>query len=423
MPRDLTLPLAGDQEGRRAQLRGVGEGPPRGGVTSRMSQEEGPSLLQIPLCVTAGPPEEEDPSLHRPALADATQDLDRRPRNKGARPKTGPRFSTQTIAEEEHVLRGGMDFYLPLPGQPRISEMRAWRALVRTEQGNPGVYVQVDEWQERHGGNVFVVDEVTGRIYVMKGNLLERIPEVASRQRREETEVSTPFRGQGRGASTRTPEVLTAPIPVAESTRQNPQTPASETLRVDQEGLSFAGLAEVTQIRRSSPQVDAVESRTDLPPSQGEEREGRPSTPMNSTGKKSKKEQQVTLLRDHVSALRRECDRLEATLLNQHIAKVNAERLRGDALEVLRDATLEEYEQLLERELQPTLEYFQQMDEELVERVPLEEEEEPNFDYPSNFDWKEGDYMWLLFKIQQHFTHREIWNAVYGFLGHTQPHR
>ena len=61
-----------------------------------------------------------------------------------------------------------------------------------TEQGNPGVYVQVDEWQERYGGNVYVVDEVTGRMYVMKGDLLERIPEIASRQRRGDTEITTP---------------------------------------------------------------------------------------------------------------------------------------------------------------------------------------------------------------------------------------
>ena len=122
-----------------------------------------------------------------------------------------------------------------------------------------------------------------------------------------------------------------------------------------------------------------------------------------------------------MSALRRERDRKEATLLNQHIYRANIEHLQDDALEVLRDATLEEYDQLLERELQPTLEYFEHMDEELIEKIPLEEEEEPNFDYPGDFDWKEGDYMWLLFKIQQHFAHREIWNGVYSFLGRTQP--
>ena len=36
-------------------------------------------------------------------------------------------------------------------------------------------------------------------------------------------------------------------------------------------------------------------------------------------------------------------------------------------------------------------------------------------------DWREGDYMWLLFKIQQHFAHREVWNGVYRTLSHTQP--
>ena len=421
VPRDLTLPSVGDQEGRRTRLRGSGEGSSRREVTRRMGQEEGPSLLRIPLCVTVGPPEEEDPSLHRPALADATYNLERRPRNEGARPKAGPRFSTQTIAEEKGVLKGGANFYLPLPGQPRVSEVRSWRAPIKTEQGNPGVYVQIDEWRERYGGNVYVVDEVTGRIDVMKGDLLERVPKIASRRKREDAEMSTPFRSQGRGGDTGTPEIKNTPVPVAESTRQNPHTPGSETPRADHEGLSFAGIAEVTQIRKPSPQVYTVEPGADVHPSKGAEQEGEMLVPTNPTGNKSKKERQITLLRDHVSALRRERDRKEATLLNQHIHKVNKEHLQGDALEVLRDATLEEHEQLLERELQPTLDYFEQIDEELIEAIPLDEEEDPNFDYPRDYDWKEGDYMWLLFKIQQHLAHREIWNGVYSFLGRTQP--
>ena len=76
----------------------------------------------------AGPPEEGDPSLHRPALVDPAHNLDWREDPKGARPKVGPRFSTQMIAEEAQGLQGGTDFYLPLIGQPRISEVRAWRA-------------------------------------------------------------------------------------------------------------------------------------------------------------------------------------------------------------------------------------------------------------------------------------------------------
>ena len=195
----------------------------------RQNVTESPTLLQIPLCVTAGPPEEGDPSLHRPALVDPAHSLDRREDPKGARPKVGPRFSTQTIAEEAQGSQGGTDFYLPLLGQPRISEVRAWRAPVRTEQGNPGIYIQADEWQETYGGNVFVVDEVTGRMYVLRGDTLERIPEVASRRRRDELSPSVTPRAPGERTGLQTPTIGNTPIPVAESTRQPQNTPGRAT--------------------------------------------------------------------------------------------------------------------------------------------------------------------------------------------------
>ena len=118
-----------------------GDNPRRG-----QSATESLTLLQIPLCVTAGPPEEGDLSLHQPALVDPAHNLDWREDPRGARPKHGPRFSTQAIAEETQGYQGGTDFYLPLMGQLRISEVHAWRAPVCTEQGNPGIYTQADEW-------------------------------------------------------------------------------------------------------------------------------------------------------------------------------------------------------------------------------------------------------------------------------------
>ena len=64
---------------------------------------------------------------------------------RGARPKVVESQITQTKKEEtkatsteEHVLQlRGTDFYLPLGGQPRISERKSWRAPIVTEQGNP----------------------------------------------------------------------------------------------------------------------------------------------------------------------------------------------------------------------------------------------------------------------------------------------
>ena len=72
-----------------------------------------PTLLQIPLCVTAGPPEKGDPSLHWPALVDPAHNLDWREDPRGARPKHGPRFSTKTIAEEAQGFQGGRIFTCP----------------------------------------------------------------------------------------------------------------------------------------------------------------------------------------------------------------------------------------------------------------------------------------------------------------------
>ena len=191
--------------------------------------------------MTAGPPEEGDPSLHRPALVDPVHNLERREDPKGARPKVGPRFSTQTTAEEAQGFQGGTDFYLPLIGQPRISEVHAWRAPVCTEQGNPGIYIQANEWQETYGGNVFVLDEVTGRMYVLRGDTLERIPEVASRRRRDELSPSVTPRVPEESPGLRTPAIGNTPVPVAESTRQPQSTPGSAILTVTREGTTPPG--------------------------------------------------------------------------------------------------------------------------------------------------------------------------------------
>ena len=99
--------------------RSRGEGPESRatrGETSRDNPQRGQSitelltLLQIPLCVTAGPPEEGDLNLHRPVLVDPAHNLDRREDPRGARPKGGPRFSTQTIAKEAQGFQGGRIF-------------------------------------------------------------------------------------------------------------------------------------------------------------------------------------------------------------------------------------------------------------------------------------------------------------------------
>ena len=59
-----------------------------------------------------------------------------------------------------------------------------------TEQGNPGIYVQIDEWLPLYKGNIYVVDEVTGRMYLAKGEHLMQIVETASHRPFQDHELS-----------------------------------------------------------------------------------------------------------------------------------------------------------------------------------------------------------------------------------------
>ena len=214
----------------------------------------GDTLLNIPPCSMAEGPGEQSQSLFRPPMSDPEVDLECR---RGARPKVAGPLTTQTKQEEakaasteERVLQlRGTDFYLPLGGQPRISERKSWRAPIVTEQGNPGIYVQIDEWLPLYKGNIYVVDEVTGRMYLSKGEHLMRIAETASHRPFQDHELSmsrhipeweylsqggqepplgpeTEMTGEGRGdvgpltsAVGVIGEIGRTPVPVAESTR------------------------------------------------------------------------------------------------------------------------------------------------------------------------------------------------------------
>ena len=229
----------------------------------------GDTLLNIPPCSMAEEPGEQSQGLFRPPMSDPELDLERR---RGARPKVAGPLTTQTIQEEakaasteehEHQL-WGTNFYLPLGGQPRISERKSWRAPIVTEQGNPGIYVQIDEWLPLYKGNIYVVDEVTGRMYLSKGERLMWIAETASHRPFQDHELSmsrhVPERehlgqkgqelplgtepeiaGEGRGdvdpftpAMGAVGEIGRTPVPVAESTRhpgERPLTPVREPKR------------------------------------------------------------------------------------------------------------------------------------------------------------------------------------------------
>ena len=155
----------------------------------------GVSLLNIPPCSMAEEPGEQSQSLFCTPMSNPELDLECR---RGLRPKVAGAFTAQTIQEEakaapterQALQLKGTDFYLPLVGQPRISERKSWRAPIVTEQGNPGIYVQIDEWLPLYKGNIYVVDEITGRMYLAKGEHMMRIAETTSHRPFQDYELS-----------------------------------------------------------------------------------------------------------------------------------------------------------------------------------------------------------------------------------------
>ena len=162
---------------------------PNGGARRSM---EGPLILNIPPYASHDVRDDESLTLHRSEVVEPP-DIFQRPSWQGVRPKTFPQYSTRTMAEElgcatggeSHPLEVKMNFHLPLPRQPQLTDVLAWRAPALTEQGNQAIYIQIDEWINRYGMNIFVVDKITGRMYTKIESKLHSIPEIASHQHQE----------------------------------------------------------------------------------------------------------------------------------------------------------------------------------------------------------------------------------------------
>ena len=155
---------------------------------------EGPLILNIPPYASHDVRDDENPTLHQTEVVEPP-DIFQRPSGQGAHLKTLDQYSTRTMAEElgyttrgeSHPLEVKMNFYVPLPGQSWLTDVRTWRAPVLTKQGNKAIHVQIDERINRYETNIFVVDKITGRMYAKIGGELHSIPEIASHWHQEES--------------------------------------------------------------------------------------------------------------------------------------------------------------------------------------------------------------------------------------------
>ena len=416
-------------------------------------------------------------------------DLERR---RGTRPKVAEPQTTQTKKEEakaasteERVLQvRGTDFYLPLGGQPRISERKSWRAPIVTEQGNPGIYVQIDEWLPLYKGNIYVVDEVTGRMYLAKEEHLMRIAETASHRPFQDHELSMsqhiPERehlGQGgqelpsgprpevtrEGRGDLNPlnstvgevgEIGRTPIPVAESTRHpgekllpsvreheredSNQTGESTTpvqgwggvigkAWSDHEGRVLKWALPRPSDPRKPPKVEAGGEGVTSQGIQGQTEgltELRYPTPRQQLleADKRRRRRLAALARDHIMKLREEQDKMAYDWSEEYAMHASSAKQSGAGLGTLRAEYVHRYNRLLEREKQPHSDFFINLSEDCEDELDFNEDRLADLSqHDQYFEWDEAEYMRLRFTAARHFTSRGHWTDAYAYVLRTRP--
>ena len=376
----------------------------------------------------------------------------------------------------------GTDFYLPLGGQPRISERKSWRAPIVTEQGNPGIYVQIDEWLPLYKGNIYVVDEITGRMYLLKGEHLMRIAETASHRpfqdhelsisrhvpEREHTEPTSRLVGEssgvGPGESNLQPitpiagvieEMGRTPIPIAESTCQPPEREVYTSGRVPgEEGLergtepSAMGQTKREPAERDTdsqrargaewalptPMEPRRPPREDMPaqekpfqgPGQSEEGTSRQEYPTPEQqlveADKRRRRKLATLARDHIVKLHEERHGLPQGWLGEYSMRAATEKLKGHSLNTLRAEYIHRYNRLLDREKQPHCDFFLNLSFEVEEELDFEEERPFDLSkYDQYFEWDEAEYLKLRFIAARRYASRGHWDDAYAYVLRTHP--
>ena len=353
-----------------------------------------------------------------------------------------------------------------------------------TEQGNPGIYVQIDEWLPLYKGNIYVVDEVTGRMYLAKGEHLMRIAETASHRPFQDHELSMSrhvpereYYGQGgqdpplgpRPEIAReerddldppTPaagvvgEIGRMPIPVAESTRHPGEkflpsvrehgkeepgraggttTPApsqGEAVGETQGGYEGRG-PEWALPRpsdpRSPPKVETGgEGATtrDIQGQDGGVNEQKYLTPRQQLleADKRRKRRLAALARDHIMKLREEWDRWTYEWSEEYAQHTSSAKQSGAGLSTLRAEYVHRYDQLLEREKQPHSDFFVNLSEDIEDELDFSEDTPADLSqYDQYFEWDEAEYMRLRFTAARHYASRGHWTDAYAYVLRTRP--
>ena len=333
-------------------------------------------------------------------------------------------------------------------------------------------------------GNVYVVDEIMGRMYLSKGEHLMRIAETAShwpfqdhelsishhipereysRQGSQpiKEEVETIPRGEEEGVTNPiTPIVGTAggvgstSILVAESKCQPGEeafTPCEVPVgeRLKQEGIPSGSsqdqvgasgkyqsdqgrgepewaLPEPSELR--GPLGGGVPKREPPPQADGTEggeaRKQKALSPELRIVETDKRQQRrlAALARDHIVKLREERLKLAQEWLEEYSMHTSSAKLWGMGLGTLRVEYIHWHNRLLDREKQPHSDFFINLSPQVEDKLDFEEDEPFDLaDYDQYFEWDKAEYMRLWFIAARHYAFQRHWDDAYAYVVRSCP--
>ena len=335
-----------------------------------------------------------------------------------------------------------------------------------TEQGNPGIYVQIDKWLPLYKGNIYVVDEVTGRMYLAKGEHLMRIAETASHRPFQDHELSMSrhipeqeYFGQG-GQEPPIPvvgevgEIGRTPIPVAELTRHPGEKslpsarehgggepgraggiitpPQSQGEAVGETQGGYEGREPEWALPRPSDPRSPPRAETggEGATTRGTQRQGGGAdeqkylTPRQQLleADKRRKRRLAALARDHIMKLREERDRLAHEWSEEYAQRASSAKRSGAELSTLRAEYVHRYDRLLEREKQLHSDFFVNLSEDFEDELDFSEDTPADLSpYDQYFEWDEAEYMRLRFTAARHYASRGHWTDAYAYVLRTRP--
>ena len=323
-------------------------------------------------------------------------------------------------------------------------------------------------------GNVYVVDEVTGRMYLSKKSHLMRIPEMASHRPMQDHELSvsrhiperetgfTPRVGDGQplqypqasavegqeptsGEGITGGEVTRTPQPVETSTPQTIQqaptrdgTEAEETVIPRQPTPEGDQAPSALMETRGGDQGDPSYT---LPPPTSQATPPRPPRPARirdrpcqsatsdypeemtpEQAERIRKRKLAALAVQQILKIREERDRLEEQLVQEFRERRQTLDLTREQVQLMREELITRYQDFVDTAHQPYMDLFSNLTIETEREMDFDDEGMADLSsYEEGYEWTEEWYLRLRFKAIRHIASHSYFNDIYAYLVRTRP--